>query len=329
MKKLGELNPDADVVNKEPKVLLIGYGWVGQYMGKYFRDAHYVKSDGVIRSPSSSTSASDSPPVVVKSEVKRSDRYELGIIGVPTPMDSKTGKCDTSIVENMIKKYQHKVKIFLVKSTVEIGTCERLEKLYGVSVCMSPEYVGETLGHPLLEARRDAFQIIGGNKVAREAVARMFMRVLHANAPIHLVSHKEAEIIKYCENYYLTRLVDFWNDIFDICQRLDASYNAVREGLVMDPRVLRTHSNIYPDNRGWSGKCLPKDMNALAYKMRQAGHPLTTLEQMISKNAIQFRGTYKNQERLIPKEIEKCWCCGVVNPKKNDDHTIECEAVLK
>lgn len=297
MKTLGKPQPDSDVINQQPRVLLIGYGWVGQYMGKYFTDADYVESDGFFRT------VRDGDDMQWEYE-KISDnaiQYDLAIIGVPTPMNKETGQCDTSIVESVVKKYKDIVDIFLVKSTVEIGTCRRLEQKYNISVCMSPEYVGETLGHPLLEPRRDAFQIIGGNELAREAVARMFTKVLHASAPIQLVSHEEAEIIKYAENYWIMRRVDYWNDVFDICQTFKSSFNAVREGIVLDPRINRTHSNVYSDNRGWSGKCLPKDMNALAFKMKKMGKPLSTLEQEIKKNA-DIRKDYKNSERLIPND---------------------------
>jgi len=268
MKVLGKPEPSSEVVNKQPRVLLIGYGWVGQYMGKYFTEADIVAKDGFIK--------------------KQYDHYDLAIISVPTPM-SETGKCDISIVEDCINKYKDMVDIFLIKSTVEIGTSEMLEEKYEIPVCMSPEYIGETLGHPLLEPRRDAFQIIGGSEVAREKVAEMFMRVLNANAPILLVSHKEAEIIKYCENYWITQRVDYWNDVFEICETFGQSFTKVREGLVLDPRFSRTHSNVYRDNRGWGGKCLPKDMKALVYKMREKSNPLSTLEHLIEKNKTKWR----------------------------------------
>jgi len=290
MKKLGKTKSDSDVINKQPKVLLIGFGWVGQYMGKYFTNAHYVESDGKVKK------IKDDLPA------NTDHGYDLAIIGVPTPMNPKSGQCDTSIVEKSVKKYKKIVDIFLVKSTVEIGTCKRLEEKYKTPVCMSPEYVGETLGHPLLEPRKDAFQIVGGNKIAREAVARMFMKVLHANAPIHLVSHEEAEIIKYCENYWIMQRVDYWNDVFDICQAFNSSFNAVREGIVLDPRMERTHSNIYDGNRGWSGKCLPKDMNALLYTMNLKEKPLTTLIVQVMKNA-DIRKNYKDKNQLIPNEV--------------------------
>jgi UDPglucose 6-dehydrogenase len=282
-KKLGVPQPDDDVINKEPKVLLIGYGWVGQYCGKYFTQADIYASQGHQRKE-----------IIGK--------YDLAIISVPTPMDPKTGQCDTSIVENMVELFQHTVNYFLIKSTVEIGTTDRLAEKYKVKIAMSPEYIGETLGHPLLEARRDAFQIIGGTDETAAGVAECWKKVLHASAPIMICTAKEAEIIKYSENYALTTFVNYWNDIQTICDTLGVSFDRVREGLVLDPRVGRTHSNVYQDNRGWSGKCLPKDMNELARKMRSLGTPLTSLEQFIEKNATEFRGEYQNKERLIPEE---------------------------
>ena len=288
-KTLGKPESSSDVINKEPKVLLIGYGWVGQYMGKYFKTANYTDSTGNFRR------VSDNKPVT------RHQHYDLAIISVPTPMNPKTGQCDVSIVEKCVENHKDMVDNFLIKSTVEIGTSERLEKEHGIPVCMSPEYIGETLGHPLLEPRRDAFQIIGGNKVAREAVARMFMKVLHADAPIYLVSHKEAEIIKYCENMWISRRVDFWNDVFEVAQTMHASFSNIREGLTLDPRLNRTHSNVYPNNPGWSGKCLPKDMNALAYFMRKIGRPLYRLENSIEENVAR-RKDVESTVQLIPKK---------------------------
>ncbi len=281
-KVFGVPQADDDVVNKEPKVLLIGYGWVGQYCGKYFTQADIYTSEGY-----------------QKHEID--GMYDLAIISVPTPMDPETGRCDASIVESVVKRFKDSVHYFLIKSTVELGTTDYLKEQYGVKIAMSPEYVGETLGHPLLEARRDAFQIIGGEDETASAIAGFWMKVLHANAPIHLCSALEAEITKYCENLWIMQRVDYWNDVFDICKTMGATFSRVREGLVLDPRFSRTHSNVYEDNKGWSGKCLPKDMNSLAFTMRKLGKPLVTVEKQIEKNATQFRGSYKNKERLIPE----------------------------
>lgn len=289
VKTLGVPQPDADVVNKEPRVLLIGFGWVGQYMAKYFKTADIYTPEGLMTQSGL--------------ELAEGNEWDLGIIGVPTPMNEETGQCDISIVEENVARFKDRVKHFLIKSTVEIGTTDYLKEKYGVSIAMSPEYVGETLGHPLLEARRDAFQIIGGADETANAIAGFFHKVLHASAPIQIVTALEAEIIKYCENMWIMQRVAYWNDVYEVAKTMGASFDRVREGLVLDPRFSRTHSFVYPDNRGWSGKCLPKDMNALAYKMRKAGHPLKTLEHLIEENAYR-RKDYKNKERLIPEQPE-------------------------
>ncbi len=297
MKVLGKPESSSDVVNGEPRVLLIGYGWVGQYMGSYFKSAHYVTGDGIVRSQDGETVVLDTNLV----DVSNLATYDLAVIGVPTPMNHETGQCDTSIVEEAVNKYKGVVKYFLIKSTVEIGTCDRLAKKYGAKIGMSPEYVGETLGHPLLEPRRDGFQIIGGtDEETSMAIAGFFKLVLHASAPIHLCTATEAEIIKYCENYWIMERVDYWNDVQDIASTFKASFDRIRTGLGLDPRFSLTHSFVYPNNRGWSGKCLPKDMNALAFKMREMGRPMPVLEHLIVKNVAHWRKGYNNKEKLIP-----------------------------
>lgn len=289
MKTFGKPQPDDDVVNKEPRVLLIGYGWVGQYCGKYFTNASYVDSAGII------TRQKDGERIL-------SDHFDLAIISVPTPMNPETGQCDTSIVEEVVQSYKSIVDYFLIKSTVEIGTTDRLAKKYGVKIAMSPEYIGETLGHPLIEPRRDAFLILGGEDETVSAIAGFWRTVLNANAPIMLCKAVEAEIIKYCENKWISERVAYWQDVYQISEVFNASFDRVREGLVLDPRFSRTHSNVYPNNRGFSGKCCPKDMNALAYKMRKMGSPLPLLENLLLHNANHWRKGYANKERLLPEK---------------------------
>lgn len=301
LKKLGKLESNSDVVNQEPKVLLIGYGWVGQYVGKYFKTAHYLRTDGIIRRVSDNEQVIDTKSQSFE-DTKHDIKYDLAVICVPTPMNPETGQCNVSIVDKCVENYKDIVEYFLIKSTVEIGTTDRLAKKYDVKIAMSPEYVGETLGHPLLEQRRDAFQIIGGRSKTTKQIAEFFYVVLHANAQIFTCSGKEAEIIKHAENMWIMQRVDFWNDVYQIAEANGVSFNSVREGLVIDPRFSRTHSFVYKNNRGWSGKCLPKDMNSLAYKMRKIGSPLRLLEIMIEKNAYFWRNNNKNTEQLIPKK---------------------------
>src|SRR3990172_4946815 len=219
-KKLGKPESDSDVVNEEPKVVLIGTGWVGQFCHAYFKNADLVNSKGFVK--------------------QKYKHYDLAIIGVPTPMNKKTGQCDISIVEESVNKYKDIVDNFLIKSTVEIGTTNYLAKKYNVNIAMSPEYVGETLGHKLTEPKRDTFLILGGTKRVINKIAEFWRLVLHSDSRIFLCSSIEAEIIKYCENYWIMRRVDYWNEVYDFCELFGVSFDMVREGLVLDSRLGRT-----------------------------------------------------------------------------------------
>ncbi len=53
------------------------------------------------------------------------------------------------------------------------------------------------------------------------------------------------------------------NEFYDICQAFGVSFDQVRECWLADPRISRDHTFVYPNNRGFGGKCLPKDVSAI------------------------------------------------------------------
>ena len=44
-KILGKPESHSDVINREPRTLLLGYGWVGQHVHRYFKNADYFTLD--------------------------------------------------------------------------------------------------------------------------------------------------------------------------------------------------------------------------------------------------------------------------------------------
>src|SRR5882724_11447122 len=143
MKKLGNPVANSDVLNRQPKVLLIGYGWVGQFVHKYFTEADiYTAHLGHVD----------------KNLDKKLDdqHYDIAFLSVPTPMKANGG-CDTFIVEEMVDMWKGRVDLFIIRSTVEIVTTDFLREHYNVNIVMQPEYIGETLAHPLVEPARDPF----------------------------------------------------------------------------------------------------------------------------------------------------------------------------
>ena len=291
MKQIGKPESNSDVLNKHPTTLLIGYGWVGQYIGKYFTEAHWVDDTGVFRRVSDNE------------EVQPLQKYELAFIGVPTPMLA-SGQCDTSIVENVVEKYCGLVDYFCCKSTIEIGTCDRLEEKYNVNMCMSPEYVGETLGHPLLAANPVTFIILGGRKEVTKKFAEAWTLV--TNAQSNIIQHssaKTAELNKLMENSFIALKVMFCNEFFGLAEEIGVDYNELREGFLADPRMSRHFTYVYRNNRGFSGKCLPKDLNNLVYSFKHHGVEAKLIEFILKYNA-ELRKDYSNSVPLLGNIIK-------------------------
>ena len=99
------------------KVGIVGYGYVGNAFYNFFKN-HY---ETVIYDPSYILSVS-------KEEINKCD---LAVVCVPTP-ENDDGSCNTSIVEDTIDWLN--TPLILLKSTVEIGTTDRLIKTYNKNI---------------------------------------------------------------------------------------------------------------------------------------------------------------------------------------------------
>jgi UDPglucose 6-dehydrogenase len=80
---------------------------------------------------------------------------------------------------------------------------------------------------------------------------------------------KSAEMTKYAANAMLATKISFMNEISQICERVGADVNKVRNGIGSDSRI--GYSFIYP-GCGYGGSCFPKDVQALAKTAKDFGY---------------------------------------------------------
>ena len=87
------------------------------------------------------------------------------------------------------------------------------------------------------------------------------------NENLFHVTPTQAELVKYTKNTFYAMKVIFANQMYDLCQALDEDWYKIRE-IITTPQeqpIGESHLDpIFGLNRGFGGKCLPKDSQALA-----------------------------------------------------------------
>lgn len=265
------------------EILIIGYGYVGKAMANMLKNHYQV----VIFDPYYNGPATEEFSWLAGDDLKEHNtaNYALTIICVPTPINQNRS-CDTSIVEETIKKIN--TEVILIKSTISPGTTDYLKKKYNKRIVFSPEYVGEgNYWHPYpfqSDMKECPFLILGGAKPDTQYILDLFVPILGPKKTYYQCTAKEAEVIKYMENSYFGLKVIWANQMKDLCDALDVDYYSVRTGWALDPRVDDMHTMVFKDKRGFSGKCLPKDLNAIVQSARNAGFDFPIMKEVLRIN---------------------------------------------
>ena len=217
-------------------IKIYGLGWVGRAMKGLFPDA-------LVHDPQLGFIATG--------------KADIAFVCVPTPL--KNGKLDCSIVKKVVK--QAKEDLIVIRSTVMPGTCDKLEKL-GKNIVMQPEYLGETVNHPMTDQKNRPFIIIGGKPENRRKVIELYQTIYNANITIRQVTNYEAEVIKLTENRAIAFKVAQCQELFDVCEKSGlVDYYTIREVVYSDdPRFNLWWTFVFPDKRGFDSKCIPKDV---------------------------------------------------------------------
>ncbi|MDX6278864.1 MAG: UDPglucose 6-dehydrogenase [Nocardioidaceae bacterium] len=210
---------------------------------------------------------------------------DLGFICVGTP-SAPDGSADVSHVIDAVNAAQFSP--IVIKSTVPPGTTDRLIAETGKTICFSPEYTGEShwVGSTWQQFEdAAAFQIVGGEPAARRAVLDVLVSLFGPETQMFQCTAAEAEMVKYAENTYFATKVTFVNEIARLCAAAGLDWHTVREGWLLDPRVERDHTAVFPDAPGFAGRCLPKDLDALiAFAQNELGTTAGLLEAVRQRN---------------------------------------------
>ena len=249
---------------ERPAIGVVGCGFVGQSLLRLFGECPVYD------------------PAKEQTDREAINRCRFAFVCVPTPTGPH-GECDTRLVEESVGWLGS--DLIVIRSTVAPGTTDRLRRETGKRIVFQPEYIGETVAHPLLDHQMQNFAVLGGPIEDTSPVADLYKRFFHASLRFYFTTALTAELAKYMENAFYAVKVTFCNEFFDIARRFGVDYNELREVWLADPRISRDHTFVYPDDRGFGGKCLPKDVSAIIAASTHRGFTPALLREVMAINA--------------------------------------------
>ena len=273
---------------KKTKVGIVGFGYVGEAMNRFFAK-HYDVSvwDPAYSHPLKIVKTSRTENVKFHMTKESINDCDVAIVAVPTS-PREDGSCDVSLVEEAIGWLN--VGLIIVKSTVEPGTIDRLKKETGKNIVFSPEYCGESsYWTPYAfhtDVKETPFFIFGGDPKDTSACIDLYTPIVGPTKVYRQTTAIAAEIAKYIENTFYATKILFCYEIKQICDQLGTDYNEARELWLLDPRLNSMHTSVFKENDfPFSGKCFPKDLSALIVTAEKSGYDPKFLKEVKSSNA--------------------------------------------
>ncbi len=217
-------------------------------------------------------------------------------VGTPPKED---GSADLSYVYQVardIGKLMQDYKIVVDKSTVPVGTADKVRSLIleeqkkrGVSiefdVVSNPEFLKE--GDAVNDFMKPDRVIVGTDNVrTAELLKALYAPFARSREKLIVMSVRSAEMTKYAANCMLATKISFINEIANICELVGADVGDVRLGIGSDHRI--GYHFIYP-GVGYGGSCFPKDVKALISTAIEYGYDPILLQAVDRVNDLQKR----------------------------------------
>ena len=228
-------------------------------------------------------------------------------IAVGTPM-GEDGSADLRYVLAVAKTIGESMQDYIVvvdKSTVPVGTADKVKAAIqaeldkrGVNipfdVVSNPEFLKE--GAAIKDFMHPDRVVIGAdNEKSLEIMRELYAPFMKQHDRFIAMDIRSAEMTKYAANAMLATKISFMNEMSQICERVGADINKVRNGIGSDSRI--GYSFIYP-GCGYGGSCFPKDVQALAKTAKDNGYAPRILDAVEAVN-------YDQKKVLSDKVIKR------------------------
>ena len=245
-------------------------------------------------------------------------------VGTPPGENHEADLSAVFAVAKSIGKSMKDYKVIVTKSTVPVGTSERVEKIIQENqsqpipfdLVSNPEFLRE--GSAVQDFMQPDRVVVGTNsKKARQLMKELYNPITNTNQPLFFTDIPSAEIIKYASNAMLATRISFINEISQLCEKTNADITVVSKAMGLDKRIgkLFLQAGI-----GFGGSCFPKDVVALHETMKAHHIQGSMLEAVRQVNEFQKNSVVPKLKRFIPiLEGKKIALWGLAFKPNTDD----------
>lgn len=209
------------------------------------------------------------------------NKSDFIFVSLPTP-SNKDGSINIDMIvdafNDINKVNKRDDNIFLLRSTVVPGTCEKIaEKYPKLNLVFNPEFLTERSAK--FDFINQSRYIIGGDKKYTEKVGELFKKRFGQSIAIIQTNYNTSEMIKYMNNCFFATKISFLNEMRLVADKSNVNWDLAVEGFIRDGRIGHSHLQVPgPDGKfGFGGSCFPKDIRAMISFGKTLGLDMNTL----------------------------------------------------
>jgi nucleotide sugar dehydrogenase len=263
------------------KIGICGYGFVGNAIGTFLSEKNYN--------------------VTIYDKYKEIGCFEVLLdtdivfICLPTSYEEKLKTYNMMEIDKTLELLDKGgySGIIVIKSTVLPNYCHNMNEMYpNLSIVANPEFLSAKTA--VDDFRNQKHVVLGYTRYSRGTIRELELlyRELLGDVVITVVDANEAALIKLgCNSFYATK-IQYFTELYMLCNKLGVSYENVKNGMLENGWINKNHTEV-PGSDGkvsYGGMCFPKDIKALSGYM----------EDMCSINGV-LKGVIEERE-IIRKD---------------------------
>src|SRR5438552_15061820 len=257
-------------------------------------------------------------------------------VGTPPGEDGSADLKYVLQVAEQVGTYMNGYLIVVTKSTVPVGTASKVKNCIkssldkrkadiGFDVASNPEFLKE--GAAVDDFLKPDRIVIGvETEKAKTLLHQLYDPFVLNGHPILFMDIPSAEMTKYAANAMLATKISFMNEIANLCERVGANVNEVRNGIGSDQRIGKRF--IYP-GIGYGGSCFPKDVKALIHTAENYKYEMRILKAVDNVNDDQKKIVFNKIRKHFNNDLKnKTFCIWGLSFKPNTDDMREAPSLV-